>query len=50
MLSYDHEDDQYSPFRCDVDGRDRPAPSQSLECIYISGGQGLFDPLDSDFP
>jgi hypothetical protein len=28
---HDRKDDQYSPFRCDIDGRDHPVPSQSLE-------------------
>ena len=45
MLGYDREDDQYSPFRRDVDGRDRPAPGQSLECVY-KRGQGSFNLLD----
>ena len=45
MLSYDREDDLYSSFRCDVDGRECPAPSQSLECVY-KRNQGSFDLLD----
>ena len=45
MLSYDREDDQYSPFRCGADRRNLPAPSQSFERVY-KRGQGSFDLLD----